>query len=109
MAQARKYTKSIEIWITTTVQDGFGGNVTTDEIAQTMWANVTDKKANRTNENGQNDNFTQTVFTVRNRVNLDISIKDNFIKYGGLIYNIDSILNVDLDNIDVQLEATQRT
>lgn len=106
--QSRAYTKSIEIWKTTTVADGFGGNTVTDELDFSMWANVTAKRAYRTNENGQNDNFVQTIFTVRNRVNLDISIKDNFIKYNGLIYNIDNILNKDLDNIDIQLEATQR-
>lgn len=108
MAQARKYTKNIEIWKTTTVADGFGGNTVTDELDFSMWANVTAKRATSINENGQNDNFVQTIFTVRNRVNLDISIKDNFIKYNSLIYNIDTILNKDLDNIDVEIQATQR-
>ena len=106
---ARKYTKQIEIWKTTNVADGFGGNTITDELDFVMWANVTAKTASRLNENAQNDNFVQTVFTIRNNQNLAISIKDNFIKYNGLIYNIDNILNINLDNIDVQLEATQRT
>jgi hypothetical protein len=74
-----------------------------------MWANVETKRATRLNENGQNDNFTQTVFTVRNRYDLSLSIKDNFIKYNGLVYNIETLLNVDLDNIDLQIVATQRT
>jgi len=107
--QSRKYTKSIEIWKTTTVSDGYGGNTVTDELDFVMWANVTAKRSSRLNENGQNDNFVQTVFTVRNRVNLELSIKNNFIKYNGLTYNIDSILNIDLDNIDVEIQATQRT
>ena len=106
---ARKYTKQIEIWKTTTVADGFGGNTVTDELDFAMWANVTAKTASRLNENAQNDNFVQTVFTIRNNPNLAISIKDNFVKYNSLIYNIDNILNINLDNIDVQLEATQRT
>ncbi len=105
---SRKYTKSIEIWKTITVPDGYGGNLVNTEFEYTIWANVTAKKAFRTNENGQNDNFVQTVFTVRNRVNLDLSIKNNFIKYNGLIYNIDNILNIDLDNIDIEIQATQR-
>ena len=106
---ARKYTKYIEIWKTTTVADGYGGNIVTDAIDYSMWANVTAKTSSRLNENGQNDNFVQTVFTVRNRVNLDLTIKYNFIKYNDVIYNIDSILNIDLDNIDVEIQATQRT
>jgi len=105
----RKYTKQIELWVTTTVADGYGGNTVTTALVYNLWANVTAKRSFRTNENGQNDNFTQTVFTVRNRVNFGISIKDNFIKYNGLIYNIDSILNIDLDNIDIEIQATQRT
>ena len=97
------------MWITTTVADGYGGNIVTTELDYTLWANVTAKRSYRTNENGQNDNFTQTIFTVRNRVNMDVSIKDNFIKYNDLIFDIDSVLNKDLDNIDIEIQATQRT
>jgi head-tail adaptor len=106
---ARKYSKYIEMWITSTSSDGYGGNIVTTELDYTLWANVTTKSASRTNENGQNDNFVQTVFTVRNNPNLSISIKDNFIKYNNVIYNIDSVLNIDLDNIDIEIQATQRT
>lgn len=105
---SRNYTKLIEIWKTTTVPDGFSGNTVTSAVDFSVWANVTAKNATRLNENGQNDNFVQTVFTIRNRATLDISIKENFIKYNGLNYNIEAILNKDLDNIDIQLTATQR-
>jgi len=105
---SRKYTKYIEIWKTTTVADGYGGSTVSEALDFSMWANVSTKKANRLNENGQNDNFVQTTFIVRNRVNLELSIKDNFIKYNGLIYNIDTILNIDLNNIDIEILATER-
>lgn len=105
---ARKYTKAIGIWKTTTVSDGYGGNTVTTALVYSVWANVNTKRAYRQNENGQNDNFVQTVFTIRNRYDIDLSVKDNFIKYNGLIYNIDSILNLDLNNIDVEIYATQR-
>lgn len=108
MAVARKYTKNIEVWKTATAPDGYSGNTVTEELDFKVWANSTTKNAFRANEEGQNDNFVQTIFTIRNRSTLDISIKDNFIKYNGLIYNIDSIKNIDLDNIDIQLFATQR-
>lgn len=106
---ARKYDRIIEMWITTTVSDGYGGNTVNTELDYTLWANVTTKQSSRTNENGQNDNFVQLVFTVRNNPNLNISIKENFIKYNNIIYNIDSVLNIDLDNIDIEIQATQRT
>jgi SPP1 family predicted phage head-tail adaptor len=105
---ARKYNKAIGIWKTTTVSDGYGGNTVTTALEISCWANVEVKRSNRINENGQNDNVAQTVFIIRNRYNLDLSIKDNFIKYNGLIYNIDSILNVDLNNIDIEIYASQR-
>jgi head-tail adaptor len=106
---ARKYDRIIEMWTTTTVSDGFGGNTVTTALDYTLWANVTTNNASRTNENGQNDNFVQVIFTVRNNPNLNISIKDNFIVYNNVIYNIDSVLNIELDNIDIQIQATQRT
>lgn len=105
---ARKYTKAIGIWKTTTVSDGYGGNTVTTALVYSVWANVSTKPAYRQNENGQNDNFVQTVFTIRNRYDIDLSVKDNFIKYNGLTYNIDSILNLDLNNIDVVIYGTQR-
>lgn len=105
---ARKYTKAIGIWKTTSVPDGYGGNTVTDALVYSVWANVVTKRAYLQNENGQNDNFAQTVFTIRNRYDIELSVKDSFIKYNGLIYNIDSILNLDLNNLDVEIYATQR-
>ena len=102
---ARKYNRLIAIWQSTEVSDGFGGSTVTDEFVANVWANVATKKAYVTNEQGQRDNFVQTIFTIRNR---EISVKDNFIKFNNLTYNIDSVLDVDLDNIDIQLLATQR-
>ncbi len=106
---ARKYNKYVEMWKTTTVADGYGGNIVTTELDYSLWANVTAKRSSRLNENGQNDNFMQTIFTVRNRVNTSVSIKDNFIKYNDLVFDIDSVLNVDLDSLDIEIQATQRT
>lgn len=108
MGQSRKYTKAISILKTTNVPDGYGGNSVTTALVYSVWANINTKRSYRQNENGQNDNFVQTVFTIRNRYDIDLSVKDNFIKYNGLIYNIDSVLNQDLNNIDIEIYATHR-
>ena len=105
---SRKYNRAIGIWKTTTVADGYGGLTVTEAVDFSVWANVVTKSANRLNENGQNDNIVQTVFIIRNRASIDLSIKDNFIKYNGLVYNIDSVKNIDLDNIDLEIYASQR-
>lgn len=106
---SRKYTKAISIWQSTEQSDGFGGYTVTDELVYSVWANVETKRASIVNEVGQRDNIVQTVFTIRNRYDINFSVKDNFIKYNGLTYNIDSILNLDLNNIDIQIVASQRT
>jgi head-tail adaptor len=105
---SRQYTKAISVWKSTRVADGYGGYTVTDALQYSFWAHVVTKTAFRTNENGQNYNFVQVIFTIRNRVNLDISVKDNFIKYNGLVYNIDSVTNLDLNNIDIEIYASQR-
>ena len=106
--EARKYTKRIEVYKCTAVPDGFGGNLETETLVYTMWANVKTKNAYVNNENGQTDNFVLTIFTVRNRVDLHINPKENFIYYNNLIYNVTGVLNKDLDNIDIEIQATQR-
>lgn len=105
---ARKYTKAISVWKSTAVPDGYGGSTIVDSLAFSVWANVETKRSYQTNENGQRDNIVSTVFTIRNRYNMDVSIKDNFIKYNGLTYNIDSITNEDLNNIDLIIYGSQR-
>jgi SPP1 family predicted phage head-tail adaptor len=105
---ARKYNKYIEIWSTSTVADGFGGNTVDTFLAFSFWANVTTKNARILNENGQNDNIVQTIFTIRRTSDIEFYTKSNFIKYNGLTYNIDSIMNLDLNNIDIQIYASQR-
>lgn len=105
---ARKYTKAIGIWKSTDTFDGYSGSTVEDELVYSVWANVVTKNASNTNENGQRVNFVQTIFTIRNRYDIELSVKDNFIKYNGQIYNIDSILNLDLNNIDIEIYATIR-
>jgi len=105
---SRKYTKAIGIWATTTIPDGFGGSTVSSALVYSVWANVSTRRAYVRNEQGQNDNFVETIFTIRNRYDIDFNEKVNFIKYNGLIYNINSILNLDLNNIDIEIMATQR-
>jgi head-tail adaptor len=105
---ARKYNSLIEVWRIAETSDGYGGSTVYDNIAYTVWANVKTKRASILQENGQRDNIAQIIFTIRNKYNINFSVKDSFIKHNGLIYNIDSILNLDLDNIDIEILASQR-
>jgi head-tail adaptor len=106
--EARKYTKQIEIWETTTVPDGFGGNTVTTALLRTVWSFVKTKNASFENENGQNDNLQKQVFVIRQNTNFTLSLKDNFIKYKNKAYNIDGIVEIGLDTIDLEITTTQR-
>lgn len=107
--KARNYNKSIAIWQTTNVNDGFGGSTVSTSLVRSVWAHVTTRNATRVNENGQNDNLQNTVFIIRNNYNFTLSVKDNFIKYNGKIYDIDGIVEVGLNTVDLEITTTQRT
>ena len=105
---SRKYDKIIEIYSSESVPDGFGGSTVSNNLEYSVWSNVTTRRAYVRNEQGQNDNFVETVFTIRNRGDFSINVKENFIVYNQLTYNIDSVLNIDLEGIDIEIMATQR-
>tara|TARA_R110000868_G_scaffold365207_1_gene628054 strand:- start:1255 stop:1587 length:333 start_codon:yes stop_codon:yes gene_type:complete len=105
---SRKYNKYIELVKSTNVSDGFGGQTVTYDSYAYVWANVTAKSASSTNENGITNNFVQTIFTIRQNPNVTLSVQDTFIYYGDHVYSIDSVLNVNLDNVDIEIQATQK-
>lgn len=105
---ARKYNKPIAIWQTTTVPDGYGGNTVTTSLVRSVWAHVQTKNATRLNENGQNDNLQKTVFVIRNNTNLTVSVKNNFIKYAGKIFDIEGIANIEFMGVDIEITTTIR-
>jgi len=105
---SRKYDKIIEIYKSEAVADGFGGSTLSNTLEYSVWSNVATKRAFVRNEQGQNDNLVETVFTIRNRGDFSINVKENYIVCNQLIYNIDSVLNIDLEGIDIEIMATQR-
>jgi SPP1 family predicted phage head-tail adaptor len=98
----RKYDKLIQLWKTTEVSDGCGGYVSgNDELQSTFWANVQTKSARNQSENGSVQNINQIVFTIRNRY--DIDVKDCYVKYQSKNYQISTITNQDLHNIEIEI------
>lgn len=103
MNRARKYDRLIQLWKTTEDDDGYGGYTVTDALQSTFWANVQTKSARNLSDNGTVQNINQIVFTIRNRYDIDINIKDNFILYQSKKYQINNIVNQDLHNIEVEI------
>ena len=79
---ARKYNSPIGIWQSVEVSDNYGGSTVEDSLVYSVWANVKTKRASILQENGQRDNISQIIFTIRNRYDVNFSVKDNFIKLG---------------------------
>lgn len=103
MNRARKYDRIIQLWKTTEVSDNYAGYTVTDALQSSFWANVQTKTARNQSDNGTVDNINQIVFTIRNRYDIDINVKDNFILYQGKKYQIASVVNQDLNNIEVEI------
>ena len=98
----RKYDKLIQLWKTTEVDDGYGGNtVNTGVLQSTFWANVQTKGARNLSENGSVQNTNQIVFTIRNRY--DIDLQDCYVKYQTKDYQIATTTNNDLNNIEIEI------
>mgnify|MGYP003437549658 CR=1 FL=1 len=104
----RKYDKYIEIWATIEEEDGYGGFINTDSKLFSLWANIEIKRSIVKTDNGDIQNLNGLIFNIRNRVNFNVNPKTNYLKYNSLVYNIDSISNVDLNNIEIQLYVSQR-
>jgi SPP1 family predicted phage head-tail adaptor len=103
MNRARKYDRLIQLWKTTEVSDTYGGYTVTDALQSTFWANVKTPSSRNQADNGSVQNINQIVFTIRNRYDVDINIKDNFILYQSKKYQINNIVNQDLHNIEVEI------
>ena len=101
MNRARKYDKLIQLWKTTEVEDGFGGYTVTDSLQSTFWANIQTKNARNQSDNGSVQNINQIVFTIRNRY--DIDLKDCYAKYQSKNYQINTVTNQDLNNIEIEI------
>jgi SPP1 family predicted phage head-tail adaptor len=97
----RKYDKLIQLWKTTETDDSYGGYLVTDALQSTFWANVQTKNGRNLSDNGSVQNINQIVFTIRNRY--DIDLKDCFVKYQSKNYQISTITNQDLNNIEIEI------
>lgn len=101
---SRAYNKRIEIWGTTLVPDGFGGNYTENELITKSWARIesSQKSARRLTELGINDATKAAIFYVRYRNDHQYTIND-FIKYKGKDYTIQTVTEVNLQETEIEL------
>ena len=103
---SRGYNKRIEIYETTTVVDGFGGNTVSTTLLATTWAKISTfnvgRNGNATDYGllGINDTL---VIKTRKRNDITYNSQTQFIKYRGDKYIITtSPININFEDREVQ-------
>ena len=112
MRRARQFTKRVEIWQTTEVDNGFGGNLVTDAIIASSWAKVETMSggrfANRTTDLGITETNQGVLFTFRKRNDLIYNSINQYLMYRGVKYIISSFPdNVDFNDAFVEIIAVR--
>ena len=103
--RARKYNKKIEVWQTTPVSDGFGGNGVTTSLLASSWCKIiTDSKSKVDDEAGESTTYETIVLQLRKRNDVTYLSDNQFFKYRGFVYTIKSApVNVGFDDREIQI------
>lgn len=89
MFKSRVAHKRVEIYETTIVPDGFGGNLTSLGLVTTRWAVLEDMKANSLQNEAGITSFSDTYrFTFRYDKEFELNAKKHILRYGGKHYKI---------------------
>ena len=94
----------IEVWQNTSVNDGFGGNTTTEEKITESWAivetmGVNSRYSNIASSEGVESASNGIVVTVRKRRDIVYNKVNQFIKFKGVSYQIQTNpVNIDFNN-----------
>ena len=109
--RARKYTKKIEVWQTTKVVDGFGGNGITTELITSTWCEIiTLDKLYRDTDFGVTDTANTIVIRLRKRNDLTYNSLNQFFKYRGEKYLFQGTpINVGFEDREIQITLTRES
>ena len=109
--RARSFNKRIEIWETTLVSDGFGGNTFTESLLNTSWAKIETVKPSRGDlrtDSGILDASNSIIVTLRQRKDLSYDMATMFLKYRGEKYIINSFpANIDFEDSTIKIVCTK--
>ena len=110
---SRKLSKRVELWQTTNVPDGFGGNIESEELITSFWAEIrtvtANSKSNRSTDNGITSTTNTIIIKTRLRKDLDYNSINQFLKYSGSKYVVSNEpYNVDFNNSYIEIVATKQ-
>lgn len=109
--RARKYTKKIEVWQTTKVSDGFGGNGVTTELLSSTWCEIlTPDKLIRNTDFGVTDTANTIIVRLRKRNDLPYNSVNQFFVYRGDKYLLQGTpINVGFEDREIQITLTRES
>lgn len=111
--RGRAFNKRVEIWNTSSVSDGFGGNTVTETLAGTSWAKIETSNPNRSDLSGDSgilDAVSSIVITMRKRDDLTIDMQTQFIKYANQKYILNSNpIDVDFKDSFIKIVCTKES
>lgn len=110
MIKARSYQQRITLINTTRVADGFGGFTNSDATGVSLWCDIVDMNgSSRTTDFGVTD-FTDTfLFKFRFNPSVEIDPHDTKISYNSQKYDILSVRNIGLKDIEVNVLARKES
>ncbi len=111
--RVRGFHKRVEIWQNESVFDGVSGYINTPIMIATVWAKIETinnrRLGNLASDLGIEDRNNTIIITLRKRDDITYNSINQFVKYGGFIYNIQTEpINTDFDNSYVMLFATRQ-
>lgn len=106
----RKYIDRIEIYETTYVSDGFGGQVLGDPVLLgSSWCYVKTLRAERATDLGLVDNNLVIEIDLRYRRDLEYRTKDMYFVYKGIQFNPIRIEHIDLQGFELKIIAVSNS
>ena len=108
--RSRKLSKRIEIWQTSNVSDGFGGNTVAETLIARSWAEIiTLNDTNRSTDIGITIATNTIKIRLRKRNDLTYNSINQFIKYRGAKYIIkNQPFNVDFRDDTIEIIAVKK-
>lgn len=104
---SRKYDRKIEIWLKTFIDDGFGGQVSSELKLKSIWSSIKTNAGTKFVNFGIQDFKNPVIFSVRGRKNGIIFQENLFVKYQGKEFYIKGIENLGLEEMEINLYTEQ--
>lgn len=101
---SRQYDKRIQVWETTKVSDGFGGNTVSETLLFQSWAKIETNGVGYKAQDIGLDQFNNPVlFKVRYRNDFQYQGRTLYVLYRNVKYIIQAVRNSDQRNIELDI------